>query len=80
MVEDAKPAIEKMKDALSELQKHVGKASDSELTVYVGACQAAFTKYDKEVVNIKRAIAMNKPKKAKAPKAGAVPAKASAPA
>ena len=73
MIDDAKPAIQKLKDSLNELQHRVGKSDEAELSTYVGTCKQAFEMYDNQVANIKRAIAMNKPKKAKAPKGAAKP-------
>ena len=74
MVDDVQTFIQDMKLKYNDLRDSAGKVpADASLVEKIQACTAALKQYEEKTIPLKRAIAQNKPKKAKGAKAKAAP-------
>ena len=73
MVEDIKHFIHDLKVTYNELRDCTGKIPAVQLQSKIDLCAAALKLYDEKVTPLKKAMAVNKPKKAKNPRAKAAP-------
>ena len=73
MVADIQPDVTGMKTAYNELRDSVGKIPVGQLQSKIDTCTDALKRYDSKVTPLKKAMAANKPKKAKVLKAKAAP-------
>ena len=80
MVADVESYIKDMKAKYNDLRDSMGKIPLVQLKFKVDECTAAVQVYDTKVTPLKKAMAANKPKKVKTPKAKAAAPQAEVPA